>query len=467
VPNIWNFDSGFVRDHQSSASLERKLAIGRSRWGTRLGFILAATGSAVGLGNIWKFPYMAGENGGAAFLIIYLALVFTIGLSVMLCEFVIGRAAERNPVGAYEKLKGGHWKIIGFCGVAAGFIILSFYSVVAGWAVAYIFKATGGLLTTSDPAALGAIFSKFSSDPGQPLLYHAIFMTLTVLVVIGGINGGIERTCRILLPLLFLILVALAIRAVTLPGAMEGVKFFLAPDFSKVTRATINGALSQAFFSLSLGMGAMITYASYLSREINLTRATFLITLCDTMVALTAGLVILPAVFAFSYDPSAGPGLVFITLPAVFAKMPLGVLFAVLFFILLTIAALTSAVSLLEVVVAYFVDERGWQRRRAAIVIGSAIFLLGIPSSLSLGVWSGFTIGGKEFLSMMDYVGSNILLPVGGIAVSVFVGWVILPRALDEATGGGTHPFPLAPIWRFICRYVAPIAVGWILVSGL
>lgn len=443
------------------------MATHRDQWGTRLGFILAAAGSAVGLGNIWKFPYMAGENGGAAFLIIYLALVFSIGLSVMLCEFVIGRAAQRNPVGAYGALKGGKWKIAGFLGVAAGFIILSFYSVVAGWTIAYIFKAAGGLLATSDPAALGEIFGKFSADPLQPIFYHGMFMALTVLVIIGGINGGIERTCRILLPLLFVLLVILAIRSLTLPGAMEGLTFFLAPDFSKVTAATFNGALSQAFFSLSLGMGAMITYASYLSREINLTRATLMVTLCDTSVAILAGLVIMPAVFAFSFDPSAGPGLVFITLPAVFAQMPFGIVFAILFFVLLTIAALTSAVSLLEVVVAYFVDERGWQRRRAATIIGTTIFLLGIPSSLSLGAWSGFTIAGKEFLSLMDYIGSNLLLPLGGMAVSLFVGWVIMPRAMDEATGGSRHPFALARIWIFICRWVAPIAIGWILVSGL
>ena len=439
----------------------------RDRWGTRLGFILAAAGSAVGLGNIWKFPYMVGENGGAAFLIIYLALVFTVGLSVMLCEFVIGRAAERNPVGAFAKLKGGEWKIVGYMGVCAGFIILSFYSVVAGWAIAYIFKSAAGLLATSDSAVLENIFKKFSADPWEPILYHAIFMALTVLVIIGGIVGGIERTCRVLLPALFIILILLAIRSLTLPGAMAGVKFYLSPDFSKVTVATINGALSQAFFSLSLGMGAMITYSSYLSREVNLTRATLMVTLFDTAAAFIAGLVILPAVFAFSFDPSAGPGLVFITLPAVFANMPLGIFFAVLFFVLLVIAALTSAVSLLEVVVAYFVDEWGWRRRRAAIGIGSVIFLLGIPSSLSLGVWSDFTIAGKDFLSFMDYVGSNILLPMGGVAVALFVGWVILPRAMEEATGGGEHPFPLAPYWRFICRYVAPIAIGWILVSGL
>ncbi len=439
----------------------------RGRWGSRLGFILAASGSAVGLGNIWKFPYMTGANGGGAFLAIYLAIAFTIGLSVMLCEFVIGRAAERNPVGAFGALKGGGWKIVGYCGVAAGFIILSFYSVVAGWAVAYIFKAAEGLLATSDPAALGALFGKFSADPWEPILYHAIFMAMTVAVIMGGVHAGIEMSCKILLPVLFGILVLLAVRAMTLPGAMEGVRFFLAPDFSKVTGETFHNALAQAFFSLSIGMGAMMTYASYVPHEISLTRSTLFITLCDTLVAVVAGLVILPAVFAFSLNPSAGPGLVFITLPAVFAQMPLGIIFAVLFFILLTIAALTSSVSLLEVVVAYCIDERGWHRGRTAMGMGFLTFLLGIPSSLSLGALSGFTVGGKGFLELMDYIGSNLLLPFGGIAVSLFVRWVILPRALEEAAGQGRHPFPLAGAWIFICRFIAPAAIGWILISGL
>ena len=443
------------------------MAENRGRWGTRLGFILAAAGSAVGLGNIWKFPYLTGENGGAAFLVIYLLLVFSIGLSVMLGEFVIGRAAERSPVGAFARLRGRGWQFAGFLGVTAGFIILSFYSVVAGWAVAYIYKAGAGVLATSDPAALGAMFKSFSADPTEPILYHALFMALTVGVVVAGVHGGIERTCEILLPLLFLLLVVLAVRSLTLPGAMAGIEFYLAPDFSKVTASTLHSALAQAFFSLSLGMGAMITYGSYLSHDVNLPRATMLVTLCDTTVAIVAGLVILPAVFAFSFDPSAGPGLVFITLPAVFAQMPLGVFFAVAFFIMLAIAALTSSVSLLEVVVAYFVDQRGTRRSTAAIGAGIAIFLLGVPSSLSLGVWSGFTVGGKGFLDLMDYIGSNILLPVGGIAVSLFVGWVILPRAIEEASSRGRYPFPLAPAWQFICRYVAPVAIGWILIAGL
>lgn len=444
------------------ASVERD----RGHWGTRLGFVLAAAGSAVGLGNIWRFPYMAGENGGGAFLLIYLALVFTIGLSVMLCEFVIGRASERNPVGAFTRLKGGVWRIAGFFGVAAGFIILSFYSVVAGWTVAYIVKAASGELTIADPDTLGAMFMGFAGSVVSPILYHGLFMALAIGVVMFGVHRGIERTCQVLLPILFLLLIVLAVRSLTLPGAWEGVRFFLAPDFSRVTAATFNGALSQAFFSLSLGMGAMITYGSYLSRKESLTRSTMQVTLCDTLVAITAGLVILPAVFAFTLDPSAGPGLVFITLPAVFAQMPAGTFFAILFFVLLAIAALTSAVSLLEVVVSYFVDERGMQRRTAAIALGFVIFLLGIPSSLSLGIWSGFEIGGKGILDMMDYLATHILLPLGGIAVSLFVGWVILPRAMQEATSDGAHPFRMAAAWRIVCRYVAPAAIVWILVIG-
>ena len=445
----------------------REIRLGRAHWGSRFGFILAAVGSAVGLGNVWKFPYMAGEYGGAAFVLVYLAIVFTIGVSVMLAEFVIGRAAERNPVGALARLGGGAWPVVGFMGIAAAFIILSFYSVVAGWTIAYVVKAVTGVLATSDPDALGAVFGAFSADPVEPVLYHMIFMILTVGIVAGGVHAGIERTCTVLLPVLFIILIVLAVRSLTLPGAMEGVLFYLAPDFSKISAQTLNGALAQAFFSLSLGMGAMITYGSYLSRKDDLPRSALWVTFCDFLVSLVAGLVILPAVFAFSLDPAAGPGLVFITLPAVFAQMPAGAVFAVLFFILLVIAALTSAVSLLEVVVAYLVDERGMGRRRAAALVGVTIFLLGIPASLSLGVWSDIQIAGKGIFDIMDYVASNVLLPLGGIAISVFVGWVILPRATAEATSAGAHPFPWIGLWRIVCRYVAPLGISWILVSGL
>ncbi len=439
----------------------------RGHWGSRFGFILAATGSAVGLGNIWRFPYMAGENGGGAFLIVYLVLVFTIGASVMLSEFVIGRAAERSPVGAFKKLKGGVWPLAGFMGVAAGFIILAFYSIVAGWTLTYIVKSATGLLAISDPDALAASFEDFIGDPIQPLIFHGIFMALTVGVVAAGVHRGIERTCELLLPMLFVILIVLAVRSLTLPGAMEGVAFYLTPDFSRIDANVINAALTQAFFSLSLGMGAMITYGSYLSHKANLPSAALWVVLCDATVAVTAGLVIMPAVFAFSFDPTEGPGLVFITLPAIFGQMPVGVLFSILFFTLLLIAALTSAVSLLEVVTAYFVDERGLNRKTAAVCVGIAIFLVGIPASLSLGPWSDVLLFGMTIFDLMDYVTANLLLPLGAIAISLFVGWVIFPRALEEATSKGAHPFIWAVPWRFISRYVAPLAIAWILIMGL
>ncbi|WP_114097861.1 MULTISPECIES: sodium-dependent transporter [Thalassospira] len=439
----------------------------REHWGSRLGFILAAAGSAVGLGNIWKFPYMAGENGGGAFLIIYLALVFTIGISVMLAEFVIGRMSEKNAIGAFAKLKGGLWPVVGFFGVAAAFIILSFYSVVAGWTISYMIKSLSGALAIEDPAALGNIFGDFISDPVSPLIYHAIFMALTVLVVLAGVGSGIERASKILMPALFALLIILIIRSVTLPGGEEGVAFLLAPDFSKVTWNTVSDALSQAFFSLSLGMGAMITYGSYLSKKENIASSAGWVTLLDTAVAVMAGLLILPAVFAFGFDPSAGPGLTFITLPAVFAHMPMGSVFAFMFFLLLAIAALTSAVSILEVVVAYFVDDRGVSRKTAAIVIGVIIFALGIPSSLSLGVMSDVTFFGKSFFDLMDFISSNLLLPIGGLFISLFVGWVIWGKAKEEiAAHNGIVPAWISA-WGLIVKFVAPVAIAFILLKGL
>lgn len=443
------------------------MAGGRGHFGSRLGFILAAAGSAVGLGNIWKFPYMTGQNGGAAFLVLYLALAFTIGISVMLAEFAIGRASERNPVGAFARLKGGAWPVIGFIGIAAGFIILSFYGVVAGWTIAYTVKTLSGELASKDPELLGNLFGEFVSGPFEPVLYQTVFMVLTAGVVLGGVHNGIERACKILMPALFILLLVLIARSLTLPGAAEGLAFYLKPDFSEITAETFNGALSQAFFSLSIGMGAMITYGSYLHHKENLPGSALWVTSLDAMVAILAGLLIMPAVFAFGFDPASGPGLTFITLPAVFASMPLGEVFAVLFFLLLTIAALTSAVSLLEVVVAYFVDERGFHRKRATVLFALLILLLGIPSSLSLGVWSGFTVGGKGFLDLMDYLTSNILLPVGGFFIAIFVGWVVYPKVIAELTNQGERPFPYARLWGFVCRYVAPVAIAWILVSGL
>ena len=399
---------------------------------------------------------------------IYLGLVFTIGLSVMLAEFVIGRMSEKNAIGAFAKLKGGLWPIIGVFGVAAAFIILSFYSVVAGWTISYMIKSVTGALAVEDPAALGDIFGTFIADTTSPLIFHAVFMALTVFVVLAGVGGGIERASKILMPALFALLIVLIVRSVTLPGGMEGVAFLLSPDFSKVTWSTVSDALSQAFFSLSLGMGAMITYGSYLSKKENLPGSAGWVTLLDSAVAVMAGLLILPAVFAFGFDPSAGPGLTFITLPAVFAQMPFGAFFAFLFFLLLAIAALTSAVSILEVVVAYFVDDRGVSRKSAAVIIGFVIFLLGIPSSLSMGVMGDVKIiAGKNFFDLMDFISSSLLLPIGGLFISLFVGWVVWGKAQEEiAAHNGVIPIWVGA-WGVIVKFIAPIAIAFILLKGL
>lgn len=440
----------------------------REHFATRVGFVLAAAGSAVGLGNIWKFPYLAGTNGGGAFLLIYVAFVLTIGLSVMLAEFAIGRAGQRNPVGAIRSLGGGGaWPAVGGLGVLAGFTILSFYSVVGGWTLAYALKALSSALAHSDAKALGAAFGAFIAEPWGVTLFHSAFMALTIVVIMGGVRGGIERASRILMPLLAILVVILAVRAVTLPGAAKGLHFLFDPDFSKVTWATVNAALGQAFFSLSLGMGTMLTYASYLDRQTHLPKTAFQVTMLDTGFAVVAGMMVLPAVFAFGFDPAAGPGLTFITLPAVFAQLPAGQAFAFLFFVLLAIAALTSAVSILEPVVAWLIDERGIARRKATLGAGIVAWTLGIPSALSLGPWKDMTIAGKGFLDAMDYLASNIMLPVGGIFLALFVGWRIADRAVEEVTSDGVHPFALVRVWVFFCRFVAPAAVAWVLFSGL
>jgi NSS family neurotransmitter:Na+ symporter len=434
---------------------------GRERWASRLGFILAAAGSAVGLGNIWKFPYTTGENGGGAFLIIYLAVIATLGISVLVAELVIGRAAARSPIGAFRVLGKRPWPLVGLLGVIAAFLILSFYTIVAGWTLAYALKMATGVFA-GDGVQAGAIFGGFISDAVEPLIYGAVFMTLTVVVVLGGVRGGIERASFVLMPALFFLLIVLVVRALTLPGSSAGLEFFLRPDFSQVTGGTLTAALGQAFFSLSIGLGTMITYGSYMSRQQKLGPSAGNIVALDTGVAVLAGLVIFPAVFAAGVDPAAGPGLAFVTLPTIFAAIPLGQFFGTLFFVLLAIAALTSAVSLLEPMVSVLMDEYKLSRRASAIGLGIATFAFGIPSSLSLGPWADYTILGKGFLDLVDFVASNIMLPVGGLFIALFVGWHMGARAMQELDGG-----PVSRVWLFIIRFVAPVAIIWILVNGL
>tara|TARA_R110000787_G_scaffold99110_7_gene203614 strand:+ start:992 stop:2305 length:1314 start_codon:yes stop_codon:yes gene_type:complete len=437
------------------------MAVQRDGWKSRTGFIVAAAGSAVGLGNIWKFPYVAGQNGGAAFIVVYLAIIFTVGFSVLLAEQAIGRAAHRSPAAAFRTLKGGLWPIVGYIGVLTAFLILPFYSVVGGWTLSYVWKTLAG--ASMDGAAFGA----FISSGGLTIAFHALFMAITVAIVLGGVQGGIERYCRVLMPTLLIILVVLVIRAVTLPGAEQGIAFYMTPDFSKLTLDSIHAALSQAFFSISVGMGVMITYGSYIAKTEKLPGDAAWIVGIDTSVALLAGMAILPAVFAFGMNPAQGPGLTFVTLPAVFAQMPGGYLFGALFFIMLSLAALTSAMSLLEVVVAHMKDEFGINRRPLVLTVGAVMFLLGIPAALSFGIWKDVLFFGKTVFDLMDFVATGILLPVGAIGISLFVGWAFWPKAGEEL--GGEHgPAPKwAPVWRWMCGIVAPLLIFWILIGGL
>jgi len=437
----------------------------REQWASKLGFVLAAAGSAVGLGNIWRFPYITGQNGGAAFVILYVILIFVIGYPVMMAEISMGRKAELNAVGTFKKLRGGPWVLVGWSGIAAGFIILSYYGVIGGWTFKYIFSSFTGLMEAGAAGEAGNFFGGFVSNTVQVVGLQALFMAVVISVVYKGIGEGIEKYCKILMPGLFILLLVLIVRSVTLPGAGEGLAFYMKPDFSKLTGETFLAALGQAFFSLSLGMGCMITYGSYLNKDSYIPGAAAQVCVLDTMVAILSGFVIFPAVFAFGLEPGAGAGLTFVTLPSVFSQMPGGAIWSGLFFLLLFVAALTSAISLLEVVCAYFIDEFKWTRHKATVVMGIIIFLVGIPSAYSLT--GNLKVAGKDFLDAADFLASNVLLPLGGLFIAVFVGWLWSDEAKNEVTNQGDTPFGLTGIWIWICRIVAPVAIGYIFLSGI
>ncbi len=456
----------------------------REKWGSRIGFVMAAAGSAVGLGNIWSFPYLAGKHGGAAFLLLYLSCVVLVGLPVMLTELIIGRRSEKNPVGAYAALKPGTpWYLVGGMGVAAGFIILSFYSVVAGWVLGYFIESLTGTLSRMDTPALATYFDNFAANPWKAVGYHLAFIGLCVMIVIQGVRGGIERWSKILMPVLFLLLIILVLRGLTLPGSSGGVRFLFAPDWSKLNAETFMAALGQACFTLSIGMGAMITYGSYMSRRDNLPCATLQVSAMDTFIALLAGMAIFPAVFALGLQPGEGPGLLFKTLPSVFNQLPGGGVFSSLFFFLVVIAAITSGISLLEVVTAYMVDERGMSRRQAAVIFGGVIFLLGIPSALSSGASDFFTnftarVGGlvglgspggagMSFFDFAFHISADYMLPLGSFLCCIFIGWAVGKRIAVAEVRDGNPAFPTAPIWIFLVRYLSPFLVGQILLFGI
>jgi NSS family neurotransmitter:Na+ symporter len=440
----------------------------RDQWGSKTGFILAAAGSAVGLGNLWKFPYTAGSNGGGAFVVVYIAMLFLVGFTLMMAELVLGRHTQLSAVGAYRKVK-EKWAWVGFIGVGASFLILTFYSVIGGWVLKYIVTAFSGGFNTTDISALENIFTSFIGNPIQPLIYHGIFMAITLAIVMGGVSGGIEKFSKILMPGLFIMMVIIMIRSVTLPGAMEGVEFLLKPDFSKINGSVILAAVGQVFFSLSLGMGVIIAYGSYLGKEENLVQSAFFIPAIDTVIALLAGLTILPAVFALGFDPGGGPGLLFITLPGVFAKMPLGSFFAILFFILVLFAAVTSSISLLESAVSVCIDQFKWKRKTATIGLAFVAFIIGIPSSLANGpVMADMKfIKGLNFFDSMSYISESILLPLAGLLLAIFIGWVWgVDKAIAEANNNGKVKFGLAPVWGFLIKWVVPVAIFVILLQS-
>jgi neurotransmitter:Na+ symporter, NSS family len=446
----------------------------REKWGSKVGFVLAAAGSAIGLGNIWKFPYIAGANGGASFVLVYLICIAVIGLPVLIAEILIGRTTQRNPVGAFLKLsKSKFWASLGGMGVLAGFLILSFYAVIAGWAIGYIIESiNGNFFLWPDPTASAEHFNNLVSNVYWIMGYFAFFMVLTIVIVFAGVQRGIERASKIMMPILFILLIILMIRGLTLPGAGKGIDFLWNPDWSKITASTILLALGHAFFTLSLGMGAMLTYGSYMSEEDNIPSAAFQIVVLDTLVALIAGMAIFTSVFSVGLDPAAGPGLIFHTLPGVFVKMPGGYFFSILFFIALVIAALTSSISLLEVVVSYFVDELKWKRHNAAIVLGIITFLIGVPSALSFNVLKDFHIFGKNIFDVVDYLASNILLPLGGLLISIFVAWVWgFDKVLINLKKGAEKLFNNYPwtitFWKIFIRYLSPVLIFLVFLNSI
>jgi len=441
------------------------MVLEREHWTTRLGFILAAAGSAVGLGNIWRFPYITGEMGGAMFLLIYLVIVMIIGYPMMITEITLGKKAQRNPLGTFKELAPDTpWWLVGALVILTAFIIMSYYSVVAGWALHYSIESATGLDPEADYAA---VFIDHLSGMWLPTFYHAIFMAFTAGIVGLGVVKGIQRTVKILMPILFILILVVIARALTLDGAMEGLEFYLTPELGDVTIEALNAAIGQAFFTLSLGMGIIITYGSYLDEEENVADNAASVVGLDTLIAILAGFAIFPAVFALGYSPGEGAGLTFITLPAVFAEMPAGSFFGFLFFLLLTIAALTSAISLTEVVVSWLIDEYNWARAKAAAVVGSLMFVFGIPPILGYGAWDGFQFYGMDILDTYDFWADSIMLPLGGLLVAIFAGYVYKARYVAEEANRTAERINVGRWFSPLIRYVIPIAIAVIITINL
>ncbi|RLE27711.1 MAG: sodium-dependent transporter [Acidobacteria bacterium] len=451
----------------------------RAQWGSRLGFILAAAGSAVGLGNLWKFPYITYENGGGAFVLVYLGAIVLVGAPIMLAEIILGRRSQLGPVGAFRSLgsdrPGGRaWLGVGILGVVTGFVILSYYSVVAGWTLRYILLALSGELAplANDPVALQAFFGNFLSNPWQQTFFHLTFMGATVGVVYFGVGHGIERAAKVLMPILFTILLALVFYVVWTPGFQQALTFIFRPNFSELTRGGVLEALGHSFFTLSLGMGAMLTYGSYMKKKTSIPRAAITVCVLDTVIAIMACIIMFSIIFSFDFEITKSSTILFTTLPVVFFKLPAGAVISALFYVLVAFAALTSTISLLEVVASYAIDEFGWARRRATLIMGGSIALFGILNALSLGgvqKLSEINFIGRPstagIFGTLDYLASNWFLPVGGFLIALFVGWVLTKDENLKELEMGHGPMKTFGIWRFLLRFAAPLAVGAIIVS--
>ena len=443
----------------------------RDSFGSRFGALVAMAGSAVGLGNLWRFPYLVGENGGAAFIIVYILLSFLICLPIFISEFVIGRRSQKNAYAAFRDLSGGSaWRWVGLFTIIVPLVVLSYYSVIGGWSVEYLLKSVTFAFESASQSAMSTMFSDFVSSTWGPLLVHTGFLLVTTLIVVVGIKDGIEKFSKVMMPLLFFMVLAIAIYSMTLPGAKAGLDYLFNPDFSKITGKACAAALGQAFFSLSLGFGTIMTYASYVDKKENILFQSTATAVSDLMFALIAGMAIMPAVFAFGLNPQSGPGLVFETLPFVFGQMPAGGFVAILFFLALLVAALTSSISMLEVAVAYLVEEKGFSRVWACVVLFVVCWVVGAVCSLSFGPLSDVKIGGGNIFDFFDNLSSNILMTLGSLLTVLFVGWRLKKTDVyDEFTNGGTlsRNAKLFGILWFLIRYICPLAIISIFVSGL
>ena len=432
---------------------------------SRLGIILATAGSAVGLGNIWRFPYMTGENGGAAFILLYILFILLLGIPGMICEFIVGRHAGTNAVRAYGRLSGKKgWRVVGYMGILSSILIFGFYSVVAGWCLYYLLSSVLNRLA-GDSQFILDYFSTFSSDLITPILCGLLFIVLTHLVVAKGVRGGIERVSKLLMPLLFILLLVIVVSSCMLPGAERGIEFLFKPDFSKVTHETLLDALGQAFFSLSLGTACLCTYASYFSRGINLAKSAAQIALIDTLIAILAGLMIFPAAFSVGIDADSGPSLIFITLPNVFNQAFVhipwaGYLISILFYALLALAALTSTISMHEIGTSFFQEEMRLPRKKAVWIVSGASGVICILSSMSMGAVEGMTLFGMPLLSFFDFITAKLMMPIGALLTTFYVGWYAsLTTVRNEFTNKGTVSEKLFPLFLFTVRYICPIFI--------